>query len=185
MTWYFTSDPHFFHENVIRYCKRPFRDAQHMNESLIANWNARVTPSDDIFCLGDFGMADREDMQRLFDRLQGRKHLVAGNHDKTARKLRGWQWVKDYHELRINRQRVILFHYAMRVWRSSHKGSIALYGHSHGSMPGNSQSLDVGVDCWDYRPVTLEEIQARMAKLPKYTGYAQMAGGGDHHEIEL
>jgi calcineurin-like phosphoesterase family protein len=52
------------------------------------------------------------------------------------------------------------------VWNASHHGALHFYGHSHGNLPGDSQSLDVGVDCWDFRPASLAEIRARLATLP-------------------
>ena len=39
---FFTSDTHFNHTNIIRFCSRPFKDVEHMNETLIANWNRVV-----------------------------------------------------------------------------------------------------------------------------------------------
>ena len=62
-------------------------------------------------------------------------------------------------------QRIVLSHYAMRIWDRSHFGTWHLFGHSHGSMPDDptSRSLDVGVDVWNYRPVSYEQIKARMA----------------------
>lgn len=54
MTWWFTSDTHFDHANVIEYCKRPFSNVEEMNEAMIRNWNKRVMPEDTIFHLGDF-----------------------------------------------------------------------------------------------------------------------------------
>jgi calcineurin-like phosphoesterase family protein len=183
MTVFFTSDNHFFHTNIIKYCDRPFRDSLHMNEEMIVKWNNRVGPKDDLYCLGDFAMGQQDESQAVLDRLNGRKHLITGNHDKVSRKLNGWVWVRAYHELRLDGLNIVLFHYATRVWNRSHRGSIALFGHSHGGMPGNSQSLDVGADCWDYEPVTFAEIQARLMTLPKFTGYAEQAGGSDHHEI--
>lgn len=151
-----------------------------MNEVMIERWNERVLPEDEVYHLGDFGFGEQEPLQKIFDRLNGRKHFVWGNHDKTGRKLNGWVWVRPYHELHVENQLIVLMHYAMRVWNQSHRGSTSLFGHSHGRMPGNSQSLDVGVDCWDFRPVALDEINARLATLPKFTGYAQQAGGSDH-----
>jgi hypothetical protein len=53
----------------------------------------------------------------------------------------------------------VLCHYALRTWNGSHRGALRLYGHSHGGLAGDSQSVDVGVDCWDFRPVTLDEIR--------------------------
>lgn len=51
----------------------------------------------------------------------------------------------------------------MRVWNGSHHGSIMLYGHSHGNLPGNNQSTDVGVDCWDYSPCSLDQVVERLS----------------------
>jgi calcineurin-like phosphoesterase family protein len=185
MTIYFTSDQHYFHSNVIKHCNRPFADVETMNMQLIYNYNKLVQPNDTVYHLGDFGLGKRAELQEVLNELNGIKRLIAGNHDPTARKLSGWDWVKDYYELKYDGQLIVLFHYAMRVWRNSHYGSLALYGHSHGSMPGNSQSLDVGVDCWNYKPVTYDEITKRMSTLPKYTGYREQAGGSDHHQSLL
>jgi calcineurin-like phosphoesterase family protein len=191
MTQWFISDTHFSHQNIIKYSKRPFEDIHHMNESLIANWNTRVLPNDEIYHLGDFGFGDTENLQKIFDRLNGRRFLILGNHDKNSQKMTGWEWIRHYHELHVKRDghngssTIILFHYAMRVWNKAHHGAIQLYGHSHGNMPGNSQSLDVGVDCWDYRPINLKQIEARLSTLTKFTGYAIQAGGSDHHSGDI
>ncbi len=185
MTTYFSSDNHFSHRRIIEYSNRPFRDVGHMNESMINNWNARVKQDDTIYQLGDFGFGSRDELQKIFDRLNGKKFLILGNHDKNAAKLIGWSSINHYAEIHFQpsggKQMVVLSHYALRIWNRAHHGALCLYGHSHGSMPGNSQSLDVGVDCWDYCPVTLDEIQARMKTLPKFVGYREQAGGSDHH----
>ena len=55
-------------------------------------------------------------------------------------------------------QLVVLCHYSMRVWDRSHYGSWHLYGHSHGNLPPLKNSLDVSVDCWGYRPVSIDMI---------------------------
>ena len=166
MEW-FTSDTHLGHKNIIVYSKRPFSHVNEMNEAIINNWNERIKPNDDVYHLGDFGLAPLFKLQEWFDRLNGQKHLILGNHDKDIKKVRGWVWIKDYHRLHIGEDRIILFHYGMRVWDRSHHGSIQLYGHSHGSLPGDSQQLDVGVDCWNFRPVNLKEIKARLKTLPE------------------
>jgi calcineurin-like phosphoesterase family protein len=178
---YFVSDTHFHHRNIIRYSNRPFDSVEEMNEALIVNWNSRVKPTDTVYHLGDVGFCNVEKLDRIIARLNGRIHLTPGNHDKPAKRITRWASVEHYREITIDRQLIVLLHYGMRVWNRSHHGSIQLYGHSHGNLPGNSQSCDVGVDCWNYFPVNLEEIKARLATLPKYVGYALQAGGGDHH----
>lgn len=164
MTIFFTSDTHFDHANVIRFCDRPFESVGEMNEALIKNWNAKVKPQDTIYHLGDFCMGS--DGQRIMNRLNGKKHLIIGNHDKKGVKLNGWESVSHYVELNHNKQFIVLSHYAMRVWNKSHYGSWMLYGHSHGSLPDdpNALSFDVGVDCHNYAPLSFSEVKAIMAK---------------------
>ena len=76
------ADLHFGHENIIKYCNRPFKDVTHMNETIIANWNNKVSSGDLVYILGDFSMKfDMEKTKNLLNRLNGRKVLIMGNHD--------------------------------------------------------------------------------------------------------
>lgn len=77
--WY-TSDLHFYHTNVIRYCSRPYSSVEEMNESLVSRWNEKVLPDDVVYCLGDFALAARA-VEFYTPRLNGNKILVLGNHD--------------------------------------------------------------------------------------------------------
>jgi calcineurin-like phosphoesterase family protein len=79
-TW-FTSDTHFGHANILKYCKRPWLSVEEMNEQLISNWNSVVEPGDLVWHLGDFAMGDRKQIPFIRSRLNGRIHLVQGNHD--------------------------------------------------------------------------------------------------------
>ena len=174
---FFTSDTHLGHSNIIKLSDRPFVDIREMDETIIANWNARVRPSDTVWHLGDFTWVKGDEAEGYLKRLNGKINLVWGNYDSDAvRSWSRWQSSQFGAEIRLEGHRITLCHYAMRVWNKSHKGALMLYGHSHGNLPGSSQSLDVGVDYWDMRPVTLEEILARMATLPQYTCE-------DHHTV--
>jgi calcineurin-like phosphoesterase family protein len=79
---WFTSDTHFGHANIIKYSNRPFNDIPHMNEELIANWNGVVGEDDIIYHLGDVAMGPWEKWDEVLTRLNGRKVLVVGNHDR-------------------------------------------------------------------------------------------------------
>ena len=177
MNIYFTSDSHFGHSRIIGYTDRPFADVEEMNEKLIENWNSVVSPKDTIYHCGDFALSRPEVAISIIARLNGRKHLIFGNHDKSLRKnkefLSYWESAQDLLESKIedetakdNIRRITLCHYAMRIWNKSHYGSYQLYGHSHGSLADDphSLSLDVGVDCWDYKPVDFHTIRERMSK---------------------
>jgi calcineurin-like phosphoesterase family protein len=165
MTTWFTSDHHFGHENIIKLCKRPFTSLHEMNEVMTQRWNERVQPADIVYHLGDFAFKDHA---RYLDRLNGTKHLILGNHDHKGVRSAGNRWASVNDMLTLKGLvPIVLCHYSLRVWNKAHYGALHFYGHSHGSLPGDSQCLDVGVDCWDFRPVTLEEILTRLSKQPK------------------
>jgi calcineurin-like phosphoesterase family protein len=186
-TYWFTSDLHFNHTNVIKYAHRPFLtdagepDVQKMNEELVARWNSRVQPNDFIYVLGDFCLGGNgDDAIGFAKRLNGQKYLIFGNHDKALRKNKPFLdlfiWAKDFAEIKVpdldiegrsrHSQSITLCHYAMRVWNKSHYGAWQLYGHSHGSLADDptSRQVDVGVDNWDYYPVSYQQLKERMAQ---------------------
>ncbi len=172
MNRWFTADTHFGHANIIKYAARKYDDVDHMNENMIGVWNATVRPVDLVYHLGDFGLAPMSVLDGIRRRLNGRIHLIRGNHDKKDVTKLGFEWVKDYFKLRVEdpdtrdgRRKVILSHYAFLVWDQSHRGSWNLYGHSHGTLPDdpNSRHIDVGWDVFG-RPFEYEEIKAIMAK---------------------
>lgn len=175
--YYFTSDNHFFHRNIIEYCNRPFDDVETMNATMVERWNDTVRPHDIIYHIGDVIFnKDREAVIKFLRKLHGQKHVVWGNHDRSLRKeiiQAGWHDCGELHSLNIppdanngEGQHIILCHYAMRVWDKSHYGSWQLYGHSHGSLPDdpNTRSCDVGVDNWNFTPVSMEQLNVHMSK---------------------
>ncbi|MGU3541421.1 metallophosphoesterase [Methylobacterium sp. A52T] len=167
MTTYFTADSHFGHASVLQMSRRPFASIEEHDESLIAAWNGVVGPKDEVWHLGDFVLgASPERCAALFRRLRGRKCLVRGNHDRRRVFNLPWHEQHDLLSRRIEDQRVVLSHYPMRAWPGVWRGSIHLFGHTHGSLPDTSQSCDVGVDRWSYAPVTLEQIRVRLAATP-------------------
>ena len=78
---FFTSDLHFFHEAIIRFCNRPFKNIEEMNETIIMNWNSKVGKDDTVFILGDFCLGGSGAWSFILDNLNGHKHLLIGNHD--------------------------------------------------------------------------------------------------------
>lgn len=167
MTTWFISDTHFGHANIIRYCSRPYSSVDQMDAALVANWNSRVAWDDEVYVVGDFAFGPLERVVSYLARLRGRKHLIRGNHDPDAvAHLQDWETSRDIAEIRVDGVRVVLCHYAMRVWPGIGKGGLMLYGHSHGALPGWRQSCDVGVDAgWGYAPVTLREIRRKLSGL--------------------
>jgi len=142
MTIWFTSDTHFGHDAIRRYCDRPFASVEEMDNQLIQSWNGVVSPRDEVWHLGDFGYGPDTRMRSVFRRLNGKKRLIIGNHDGDA--VLGLDWSAPpahYVETKIDGIRIVLFHYGMRVWNRMLRGSLHFYGHSHGRLPGTRQSL--------------------------------------------
>jgi calcineurin-like phosphoesterase family protein len=154
---YFTADTHFSHANIIKYCNRPFKDVQEMNETLIDNWNSVVQDSDTVYVLGDFGFGD---CSKIIQKLKGIKILIIGSHDKdTIRLCKSYfKFITPLYELKQDNYHITLCHYCMRIWPKSHYNSWHLYGHSHGSLEPIGKSWDVGVDKNSFIPLSLNNI---------------------------
>ena len=169
MTTWFTSDTHFGHKNIIKFQNRPFASIKEMDETLIANWNALIQPEDTVYHLGDFAYRCTPEYAReCFDRLNGIKHLIEGNHDKLAlnfSRVNGWASITPQREIRIEGARIVLNHYSMRAWHHDYQGVGHLFGHSHGGLEPFGRSFDVGVDCWDYKPIDLLTVCRKLNSL--------------------
>ena len=160
---YFTSDTHFGDTRILRAAKRPFETIADHDAHLISRWRAIVRPDDEIWHLGDVALrwsADR--LGALLDSLPGTKHLVTGNNDDAAtRSHSAWAGVRDYAELDEGDHRCVLSHYAFRTWNGMGRGTLDLHGHSHAMLKPLTRQFDVGVDAWDYAPVTLDTMLTR------------------------
>jgi calcineurin-like phosphoesterase family protein len=163
-TW-FTSDTHFGHAAVLQHDGRPFASIDEHDESLLMWHNELVQEGDDVYHLGDVSFSKAR-LRWWLDNAKGHKHLIRGNHDdKLAWKAAGWATRNEALYLRVDGHRIYLSHYAHRVWRNSIHGSFHLYGHSHGCLEAVQwgRSMDVGVSCNNYRPVSLEEVVAKLS----------------------
>jgi calcineurin-like phosphoesterase family protein len=167
MAIFFTSDTHFGHSGALGLYRRPFASVPAMNEGLVERWNETVGPDDLVWHLGDFAIRQRpEVMRELLARLRGHKHLVAGNNDPPATAaLDGWESVQAYAEITAEGISLVLCHYPFRSWRGMGKGWVNLHGHSHGRLKAQLRQFDVGVDVWEFRPVTLRDIMNSRRRL--------------------
>lgn len=77
---FFTSDLHFGHNNIMRFCNRPFKSIEEMDEALIQKWNSVVSKNDLVFDLGDFAFAPNWRWKEILGRLNGHHYLILGNH---------------------------------------------------------------------------------------------------------
>ena len=172
-----SADTHFGHRGLLspRMPRpRPFETIDAHDEALVAAWNKAVRPDDIVWHLGDFAYKCGLDYAAFIKaRLHGRIHLIRGNHDQGLGDRLEWAGpVVDVQRIFVQDpgmpERVALWasHYAHVTWPNAWHGDLHVYGHSHGGIPATRTSLDVGVDCWDWHPVTLGEIMARMAEAP-------------------
>lgn len=149
-----TSDLHFDHGNILHFCPktRNFKNTNSMNEALITEWNTKVKPEDYIIHLGDFCFKGVEVTSSFLQRLNGKKIMIHGNHDKSLRNgiadgKFGIVWKGDYLEIQIDKQKVVLCHYPLTTWNNAGRGSLQLFGHCHGSLPEpKGRQMDVGYD---------------------------------------
>lgn len=163
MIW-FTADTHFNHKNIIKYCNRPYKTVEEMNEDIIKNWADNIKDEDLVYHLGDFGFGN---LSNILDKLTGKIYLVKGSHDKnTFQYKHKFAAISPLMEINVEKTSIILCHYAMRVWSKSHYNSWHLYGHSHGMLAPTGKSWDVGVDNNGFKPVSFEQIKEIMSKRP-------------------
>jgi calcineurin-like phosphoesterase family protein len=175
----FTSDSHVGHKAILsqRFAnRRPFSSIEEHDEALVAAWNAVVRPDDIVWHLGDFAYKCSLDYTAsVFSRLKGKKRLARGNHDFGLGERLPWDApVVDVMRIQVqdpgmaDPRQAFVSHYCHRVWPGMHRGHLHLYGHSHGALEATPGSLDVGVDCWNWAPVSLSGILERMAETPNF-----------------
>lgn len=168
--FYFISDTHFGHDNILKMCSRPFDSIDDMNEALIAAWNARVTGNDTVFILGDlfYRCADPEP---ILQRLKGKKRLITGNHDSSWMDRvdlnRYFVSVDPLLEVVLGSRVITMCHYPLLTWKHKlRQNSFMVHGHIHNDTTSDyfpliairDRMLNAGVDINGFQPVTFEEL---------------------------
>jgi calcineurin-like phosphoesterase family protein len=168
MAVWFTSDTHFGHAAIIELSDRPFASAEEMDAAMTANWNAVIAPADEVYHLGDFCYRNSRAAPEYLSALNGKVHLIAGNHDGLTLKHHrdAFASVHEMKEVKLDGHHIVLCHYPMREWHGVWRGAWHLFGHVHGRLNHEplGLSLDVGVDSNRFRPWALTEIEALFAK---------------------
>jgi calcineurin-like phosphoesterase family protein len=161
---FFTSDHHFGHGGARGLFRRPFASTAEMDAALVVRWNEVVGPADQVWHVGDFAVRQTAArVAELLDALAGDKHLITGNNDGAATTgAPGWAGVETYAELEEGGVPLVLCHYPLRSWHRMARGALNLHGHSHGRLAPLPRQVDVGVDLWDFRPISLAEILAHL-----------------------
>lgn len=180
MADFFTSDLHFGHANIIKYCHRPFATVDEMNKAIIERWNNVVTDTDEVYILGDLALGKLNETLPLVERLNGIKNLVPGNHDRCWSghgKVRESDF-KRYEDVGLGiLDEDFLYDDNIRLCHfptsgdsytderyPEHRPKLAHYewlvhGHVHTQWKVNGRQINVGVDMWDFWPVHVDKIR--------------------------
>lgn len=157
-TW-LIADTHFGHKNIIQYCSRPFTDVNHMEDTIIQNWNRVVTNEDIVFHLGDFGLYVPEILPSIYKRLNGfKKFLIKGNHDKSVTRLYKMGWDAILRETTLKSSsghKVLLRHKPLDTKIPEHIHYV-IHGHVHDKECIIPNHLNVSVEAINYIPITLD-----------------------------
>lgn len=164
-----TSDPHFNHEKIIKYCNRPFSNAKEMNECIRSNHNEVVKDGDIVYYLGDIYMGAYPDENystaRLLSSLKGRKRLILGNHDNgkdqilqnAFQKISIWRMFVEYG--------LMLTHVPIHPGSFRHKCVLNIHGHTHDKDVtdefGNPdyRYVNVCVDKTNFYPIHIDSLK--------------------------
>lgn len=185
---FFTSDTHFRHGNIIKYCNRPFKTVQEMDHALIQKWNSVVKPDDIVFHLGDVAFADRNKWRQILNALNGKKYLIQGNHDRDGDiPYECFEEVVDMLQLSVWDEELqsyptfIMAHYPLATWAGIQRGIFNLHGHIH-SVPDLNGSgfdmeiakkapwnqYDVGMDRNNFIPISYSDLKVIFTKRMLY-----------------
>lgn len=189
---YYTADTHFYDADMLRFermndpaLEPRFDTVAQRHEHIVKAWNATVTQRDDVYIVGDVSLADRGRTERILARLNGRKHIVVGNHDagymkslSNSTRTGVIDVTYGIKRIRDDGRDVILCHYPLFAWERQHAGSFHVYGHLHATREyliyqangkafadavGMSEfrAMNAGIMLCGYRPMTLGELCLR------------------------
>ena len=151
---FFTSDTHFWHENIIKFCNRPFSSIEEMNDTIIENWNKVVGKNDIVFHLGDFCFCGSDKFKELIEKLNGRIYLILGNHD--------WKIIKNWHAskfegvyqqlvIKVNGKKIYLNHFPFLCYAGTYyrfeDAVWQLFGHVHSSDQNKNVFFEMACKC--------------------------------------
>ncbi len=175
MNFWFSSDLHFGHFNIIKYTNRPFKSLEDMNTTLIENWNSRVKEDDSVFDLGDFnfrnspggkfGEGTPHKPKYFEEQLNGKIIHILGNHNRNN----GCKTPIERIILRYGGYRICLVHDPKYA---DPNVPLNFVGHVHNlwkikRLNEKSIMVNVGVDCWGFKPINFEEISKEISRFKK------------------
>lgn len=179
---FFTSDTHFNHPAILKFCERPFLDIEEHDNFLVEKWNSIVSDADTVFHLGDFAFGGFPVWERIRPRLNGSICLIQGNHDfhnssqNNSRLLQMFKDVQWQMHISVEDQPIILTHFPLLCFNGTFnkRPTWNLHGHVHSRKNGIGKDdkrmeqcafpcqYDVGVDLNNYAPISFRQLQEKM-----------------------
>ena len=168
---WFTSDLHFMHKNIVKYCNRPVLIENH-TEWLIDKLNSVIGKNDEVYHLGDFSFGSYEDTLAIMKRLNGKWYYLKGNHDNHERMINlckesnstylgsSLKNIRIQYHSQKKSKFFVLCHFPIVSWENRGHGSIHCHGHVHNSVveaPKVKNRFNVCFDL-DFRPFHISEI---------------------------
>ena len=167
MNYWWTSDYHFSHFNIIRYCNRPFKTVEEMNETIINKHNERVKPDDTVFFLGDFifkgGNEGGVHRFRIFEkRLNGKFIFIRGNHDNNN----SLKTIIEKMYLYYGKNKICMTH---RPEDADPNVPLNFCGHVHDKykikrLNESSLIINFSVDVWNFYPTSFNQVNSCVAE---------------------
>lgn len=159
MNIWFTSDTHFFHQNIIKFCRYSrFQTLEEMHDTLVQNWNRVVKPGDTVYHLGDVTFKQHDDFFRLWRQLNGSKRLIVENHDDLTPKFVG-----QFHKVQLwtggkfKEHNFVCSHIPLRE-DQMRDAEFNVHGHIHEKTSPSPRHINVCVEQTEYTPVSLDEL---------------------------
>jgi len=168
--FWIVSDTHFGHDNIIKYCDRPYQSSEEMDWDMVEKWNSVVKDGDHVYHLGDVYMGNKKNgyIQNVLSKLNGRKRLILGNHDNGKdqilqnffQKIDVWRMFSEFglllthvpvHESALYR--------GVTGNEKSPKKLLNIHGHIHNNPSPTKDHLCVCVEQINYTPVNIEELR--------------------------
>ena len=176
---FFTSDPHFGHENILKYCHRPFSSIEEHDEELIRLWNETVPEDGIVFILGDIGFCSENYLKTILNRLNGKIYWIIGNHDWrriTPGIMNRFECITQQMVITVDNKLIYLNHFPFLCYPNSDRHPVyQFFGHVHsGPLSGssdisrlvhlNKRQYDVGVDNNEYKPISFQDIMKKIGE---------------------
>jgi len=175
-----SADWHIGHKKIIDLCYRGFASIEEMDTYILMKYFDQTKRGDTIYILGDLSMNKTIAENVMQDITKDRSvHIILGNHDYKFKNMyaKYCASVSSLKHVKVHEHRIVMCHYAMRVWFGSRKGTFQAYGHSHGTMRPTGKQWDVGIDNNNMELLHVDKFIEIMNSLPDNEDLGQRGGG--------